>query len=228
MAAKKKASPADSGGSRQAEKSLQTRERTLKATVDCVYELGYANTSTKKVADRANISRGAMIHHFPSKQALLTAAVDYIIDKRIEVFTADIEKNLKDPQARLERGLDIYWKHLHTRHFVAYHELTVAARTDKELQPVMKKAARKFEDRWQATILEVFPEWKDTGPLIQLAMDVCQFSFEGMALNKLTHDAQARQKLLVEYIKSRVRDMFDAAQSGNHDKAVAQFLMDSK
>ena len=229
MAAKKKAAATGtSSTSRQAEKSLQTRERTLKATVDCFYELGYANTSTKKVADRANISRGAMIHHFPSKQSLLTAAVDYIIDKRIESFTADIEKNLKDQQARLERGLDIYWKHLHTRYFVAYHELTVAARTDKELQPVMKKAARKFEDRWQQAILEVFPEWKDTGPLIQLAMDVTQFSFEGMALNKLTHDAQARQKLLVSYIKSRVADMFEAAGTGNHDKAVAQFLLDSK
>ncbi len=92
----------------------------------------------------------------------------------------------------------------------------------------MKQAARKFEDRWQATILEVFPEWKDAGPLIQLAMDVCQYSFEGMALNKLAHDAQARQKLLVKYIKSRVRDIFEAAQSGNHGKAVAQFLLDSK
>ena len=228
MAAKKKIASSSPSTSRQADKSSKTRERTLKATVDCFYEIGYANTSTKKVADRAKISRGAMIHHFPSKQSLLTAAVDYIIDKRIESFVSEIEKNLTDPQARLERGLDIYWKHLHSRYFIAYHELTVAARTDKELQPVMKKAARKFEDRWQEAILSVFPEWKDTGPLIQLAMDVTQFSFEGMALNKLTHDAQARQKLLVNYIKSRVRDIFEAAQSGSHDKAVTQFLLDSK
>lgn len=235
MAASKKAPPkkataskSKSSAGRQAEKSLKTRERTLKATVDCFYEIGYANTSTKKVADRAQISRGAMIHHFASKRELLTAAVDYIIDRRIESFTNEIEKNLKDPQERLEKGLDVYWKHLHTRYFVAYHELTVAARTDKELNAVMKKAARKFEERWQQAILDVFPEWQDTGPLIQLAMDVCQFSFEGMALNKLSHDAQARQKLLVDYIKSRVRDMFDAAQTGNHDKAVAQFLHNAK
>lgn len=227
MAAKKK--PRDKAISgKQAEKSLRTRERTLKAAVDCFYELGYANTSTKKVADRANISRGAMIHHFASKQELLEAAVDYIIDKRVESFSKEIESKLKDPQERLEKGLDIYWKHLHTRNFIAYHELTVAARTDKELNVVMKKAARKFEDKWQETIFAVFPEWRDTGPLIQLAMDLCQFAFEGMALNKLTHDAQARQTLLVDYIKSRVRDIFEAGHTGNHDKAVAQFLRDVK
>jgi hypothetical protein len=100
----------------------------------------------------------------------------------------------------------------------------VAARTDKELNAVMKKGSQKFEERWREAIMNVFPEWRDTGPLITLAMDVCQFSFEGMALNKMSRDAQVRQKRLVDYIKSRVRDMFEAAQDGNNDKAVEKFL----
>lgn len=214
---------ADKPLGRQAEKSQHTRETTLRATVDCFYELGYAETSTKKISDRAKISRGAMIHHFPSKQSLLTATVDYIIDKRIESFTRDVAK-LEGSEERLEKGLDIYWKHLHNKYFTAYHELMVAARTDKELNAVMKKGSQKFEERWREAIMNVFPEWRDTGPLITLAMDVCQFSFEGMALNKMSRDAQVRQKRLVDYIKSRVRDMFEAAQDGNNDKAVEKFL----
>lgn len=212
------------GRSKQEEKSEKTRMLTLRATVDCFYRYGYANTSTKKIADKAKISRGAMIHHFPSKRSLLTAVVDHIIETRIAAFRDDIHKSLEDAEARLDGGLDIYWRHLHTKYFTAYHELLVASRTDPELKGVMRTGTRKFEQRWKETIEEIFPEWKDSGPLFDLAMDVCQFAFEGMALNKLSHDTQRRQERMVQYIKSRVRDMFDAARDGHHDKSVAEFI----
>ena len=210
--------------SKQEEKSEKTRTQTLQATVDCFYDYGYANTSTKKIADRAKISRGAMIHHFPSKRSLLSAVVDHIIDTRITAFRNDIHK-LKNADARLDSGLDIYWKHLHTKNVIAYHELLVASRTDQELTVVMKAGTRKFEERWTDSIREIFPEWTDAGPLFDLAMDVCQFSFEGMALNKLSHNAAQRQERMVQYIKSRVREIFEAAATGEHDKSVAEFII---
>ncbi|MEP1472711.1 MAG: TetR/AcrR family transcriptional regulator [Halieaceae bacterium] len=211
--------------SKQEEKSEKTRNLTLRATVDCIYDYGYANTSTKKIADRAKVSRGAMIHHFPSKQSLLSAVVDHIIDVRIDAFVRDVERNLKNADERLNQGLDIYWKHLHTKYFTAHHELLVAARTDDELKTVMRSGTRKFEDRWRETIHSTFPEWQDTGPLFDLAMDVCQFAFEGMALNKLSRDAKRRQENLVQYIKSRVREIFEEAESGEHDRAVSEFIL---
>ncbi len=210
---------------KQEEKSEKTRNLTLKATVDCIYDYGYANTSTKKIADRAKVSRGAMIHHFPSKQSLLSSVVDHIIDVRIDAFVRDVDRTLKNADERLDRGLDIYWKHLHTKYFTAHHELLVASRTDPELKTVMRLGTRKFEDRWRETIHRTFPEWQDTGPLFDLAMDVCQFAFEGMALNKLSRDAKRRQENLVQYIKIRVREMFEAAESGQHDGAVTDFIL---
>ncbi len=210
---------------KQEEKSEKTRNLTLKATVDCIYDYGYANTSTKKIADRAKVSRGAMIHHFPSKQSLLSSVVDHIIDVRIDAFVRDVDRTLKNADERLDRGLDIYWKHLHTKYFTAHHELLVASRTDPELKTVMRLGTRKFEDRWRETIHRTFPEWQDTGPLFDLAMDVCQFAFEGMALNKLSRDAKRRQENLVQYIKIRVREMFEAAESGKHDGAVTDFIL---
>ncbi|MFT6367639.1 MAG: AcrR family transcriptional regulator [Candidatus Azotimanducaceae bacterium] len=210
---------------KQEEKSEKTRNLTLKATVDCIYDYGYSNTSTKKIADRAKISRGAMVHHFPSKQSLLSAVVDHIIDVRINAYIRDVNLNLKKPSERMDSGLDIYWKHLHTKYFTAHHELLVASRTDAELKPVMRQGIRRFEERWRAMIITTFPEWKDTGALFELAMDVTQFSFEGMALNKLSRDAKRRQKNLVAYIQSRVREMFEAGATGDHDRSVAEFIV---
>ena len=89
----------------------------------------------------------------------------------------------------------------------------------------MKAGTRKFEERWTDSIREIFPEWTDAGALFDLAMDVCQFSFEGMALNKLSHNSSQRQERMVQYIKSRVREMFEAASTGEHDQSVAEFII---
>ena len=55
----------------QQTKSENTRTAILDATLDCFYELGYGNTTTEKVAKQAGVSRGAMLHHFPSRKTLI-------------------------------------------------------------------------------------------------------------------------------------------------------------
>ena len=43
-------------------------------------------TTTTAVCDRAGVSRGAQLHHFPTKKELVTTAVEHILDKRMEDF----------------------------------------------------------------------------------------------------------------------------------------------
>ena len=66
----------------QAERIRAMRERLLEATVDWLVERGWAGTSTTVVTQRAGVSRGAQLHHFPSKQDLVVAAVEYIAERR--------------------------------------------------------------------------------------------------------------------------------------------------
>ena len=203
----------NNGNGRQAEKSAATRLAILKSAVQCFWELGYSSTSTNIIADQAGISRGAMVHHFPKKRDLLEAIVEYIMEARIESFTSQIRK-LKDTPDKEERALDIYWEHLNTRLFTAYHELVVAARTDADLKAVMKKATRKLEDEWFEHVSEVFPEWDKRGVLFQLAMDLTQFAMEGMALNRLAHDAKARQERVRAVISAIKSDMLQYGAEG--------------
>ena len=51
----------------QAKKSAMTREAILEAAIHCIIDHGYAQTTTSLIADHANVSRGAMTHHFPSR-----------------------------------------------------------------------------------------------------------------------------------------------------------------
>lgn len=71
----------------QAQKSAMTRDRILEAAISCFINLGYTNVTTAKVASTAGVSRGAMLHHFPSKTELIQAAVEYLHDRLLEDYT---------------------------------------------------------------------------------------------------------------------------------------------
>ena len=67
----------------QAERSTATREALLDATIACLVEDGYANTTTSRVAERAGVSRGAHLHHFKTRTALVAAAMGRLAERRL-------------------------------------------------------------------------------------------------------------------------------------------------
>ena len=56
------------------------RKRICAAVVTCLDERGYAETSIGRVQALAGISRGALTHHFPSKQALMAETATRLLD----------------------------------------------------------------------------------------------------------------------------------------------------
>ncbi|MDT5024109.1 MAG: hypothetical protein QOE61_535, partial [Micromonosporaceae bacterium] len=50
----------------QEQRSAEMRVRLLDATIECLVEYGYAGTTTPRVAEKAGVTRGAQVHHFPS------------------------------------------------------------------------------------------------------------------------------------------------------------------
>ncbi|HEY4456733.1 MAG TPA: TetR/AcrR family transcriptional regulator, partial [Pseudonocardiaceae bacterium] len=76
---------------RQADRSRETRRKLMEATVDCLVELGWADTTTVVVAERAGVSRGAQLHHFRTRGELVAAAVEYIGAQRAQDMLARAE-----------------------------------------------------------------------------------------------------------------------------------------
>src|SRR5947208_12675209 len=113
------------------ERSAQTRAKVLDATVDCLIELGYAGTTTTLIAERAGVSRGAQLHHFPTKAELVAAAVAHLshrIGEELQEEAAQLPVGKDRPAA----AVDLLWSTFSTPLFTAWLELTVAARTDEE------------------------------------------------------------------------------------------------
>lgn len=77
-----------------------TRTRILDAAHELVLEHGFAATTVDAVLRRADTSKGAFFHHFPSKADLGTALVDRYATFDAEVlerFLADAEASTDDP-----------------------------------------------------------------------------------------------------------------------------------
>ena len=66
----------------QEERSRAMRERLLDATIECLITHGWSGTSTTLVSQRAGVSRGAQLHHFPTKNALVLASVVHLSERR--------------------------------------------------------------------------------------------------------------------------------------------------
>src|SRR2546430_128535 len=63
----------------QRERREATRTALLEATIACLVSDGYANTTTRGIADRAGVSPGALQHHFTSKTELVSEASRHLM-----------------------------------------------------------------------------------------------------------------------------------------------------
>jgi AcrR family transcriptional regulator len=92
----------------QEERTSAMRHRLLEATIDCLVEYGYAGTSTTRVVERAGVTRGAQVHHFPTKAALVAAAIRHLAAKRGELAFAELERIRNEPDP-VGSALDLLW-----------------------------------------------------------------------------------------------------------------------
>lgn len=117
----------------QEERRTTTRNALLDATVACLIEHGYAGTTTIRVVERAGVSRGAQVHHYPTRAALVAAAIEHLADRRIAEARLELVRPAEAPLPVPEL-LDRLWELHDSPMFAAALELWVAARTDAELR----------------------------------------------------------------------------------------------
>lgn len=114
------------------ERSAATRLKLVEATVQCLYELGYHQTSTVIVTKRARVSRGAMLHHFPSKADLMMGTAEYIRQHRREAHRIHIER-FKTAREKFLQLIDVLWEEFQTPTGIARIEMMLGSRNDPEL-----------------------------------------------------------------------------------------------
>ncbi len=139
----------------QEERRATTRAALLGAAIDCLVEYGYEGTTTGRVCDRAGVSRGAHLHHFRTRPALVAAALAELAQRREDQFRGEVA-DLPDGDARVEQALDLLWSWFTGPLFHASVDLAAAARTDPELRASLAPVERALSGATLACCRQMF------------------------------------------------------------------------
>ncbi|CAM2834715.1 TetR/AcrR family transcriptional regulator [Prescottella defluvii] len=179
----------------QQDRSRLTRHRLLEATVDCLAEFGWSATTVAVVAQRAGVSRGATQHHFPTREDLITAALEFMFDSRMEQARREATE-LPDGAGRTEavvaRLVDYYSGSL----FKAALQVWTAAAADAELRARVLPLEDRFGRIAHRTAVESLGV-DDSNPtvrrLVQATLDLAR----GLGLaDVLTDDSRRRAEIV--------------------------------
>src|SRR4051812_35560205 len=76
------------GTAPQQDRSRATRRRLLETTVRCLANHGWETSTVAFIAGEAGISRGAVQHHFRTREALILAALEHMFEERAALLDA--------------------------------------------------------------------------------------------------------------------------------------------
>ena len=179
----------------QDEKTAETRRRLLDAAIVCLIDRGYANTTTSEIAERAGLSRGAQLYHFPKKEELLTSAVEHLFELKYGEMKEKVGR-LTNENDRRAMAIDLLWETYNGRLAIAWIELVVASRTDSYLRASVSASNDRVAEYINRSFEELFPRPEGASIYYELIPHIVSLTLEGMALEGMTLNSELATKIL--------------------------------
>jgi AcrR family transcriptional regulator len=190
---------------RQAE---ATRALILDAAVECLVAQGYEKTTTLAVQARAGVTRGRLLHHFPSRTALLVAAAQHLARTRVaemEQWIAEVYPGGEDQRERCDRATDLLWGTFSQPYFWAAMELWTAARTDPELRRELAVTERQLGRAIRHVVATMFGPVLSSQAGFDQVREVLFTSMRGTALTYALRDRDPAHEPLLPHWRALAR-----------------------
>jgi len=192
----------------QAMRSAATQHKLLEATLDALMESGYTRATTAEIADRAGVSRGALMHHYASKDDLVAAACQHLLRQATE----DIRRQAREMEAgrlTLSGFLDYLWRQFSGRLFYVTLEHVTEARHNAELRAKMIPVVREFhaalDDIWR----EFFRGSALNPAEVETTLNMTLCLLRGMGVQTVLRDDPAYYDRLLSAWKQQLSGIVD-------------------
>lgn len=169
----------------QLERSNDSRTLILDAAVRCLAEEGYVATTTVAIQARAEVSRGRLLHHFPSRDELLVAAAQHLATTRfadMERLVAGCDHASLDETARLRRATELLWEQYRQPYFWASMELWIMARTHPSLRAELRPAEYRLGRAIHSVVAAMYGPTLSSHPRFPMVRDLLLTSMRGVAM----------------------------------------------
>ena len=176
-----------------------THKRILDAAVALLVEQGTASTTTVAVQQRAGVSRGALLHHFPTHAELLAATVDELV-RRNEAAARKALAGLTDNADPIDRATRVLADAFAQPAYLDELELWAVARADPQLRAALRAAERRARRDLDRVVGDLFAPLRDR-PAYAVVVALTTEFVRGLALaGVLRNDRARRGRLLDEWI----------------------------
>jgi AcrR family transcriptional regulator len=173
------------------DRSRATRRRLLETAIHCLATHGWEASTVGFIATEAGLSRGAVQHHFPTREALIIAALEHMFADRAALLDALPDPSGTDPD-RIHTVVAGLVEAIGGELFRAALQVWTVAAADPDLRSAVVPLERHFArevHRRAVRLLRI----DDTDPhmrgLIQATLDLAR----GLALaDILTDDSRRR------------------------------------
>jgi len=126
----------------RAEQRVATRSAILDAAGECLVDDGYAGLTTRRIAERADVAQSTLMHHFPTREALLVEAVQHLALRLTDTALDDVDLRTASPEELLDR----VWGVFTSPESLAAAQLWFAASTDSELAAALHDLEERLSD----------------------------------------------------------------------------------
>ncbi|MDH3686033.1 MAG: TetR/AcrR family transcriptional regulator [Myxococcales bacterium] len=184
-------------------RSAATRESILDAALECLVERGYARTATADVAERAGVSRGAQLHHFPTRAGLLAATVEHLAERRLAELRRTVEQGDRTGD-EIDAAVDFVWDAYTDPTAYASLELLIASRTDDDLLAHLRPVAERFEETLERADLALAPDSMAREQRAALRKLVVA-AIQGLAVQRVLSDDDAHVESVLGLLKDLCR-----------------------
>jgi len=202
----------------------------LAATIAGLVEGGASGATTAEIERRAGVSRGARLHHYPTKAGLLAAAVEHLYRGLRESFESQIKAHMQRgehghgrPGAVAETGADrfavafrLLWSNFLDARYGAVLELSMLARTDAELRASLHPVAQQHHDNMRRRLDAYFPTQHDAvaGLNPPLIMESIHAAMQGLALRRVVFGEDITEAQVLEMVEQMARSWIQARVQG--------------
>ncbi|MFE7200118.1 TetR/AcrR family transcriptional regulator [Pseudonocardia alni] len=170
----------------RAQRSSDSRARILDAAVACLIDGGYSGSTTLTIQSAADVSRGRLLHHFPSRDRLLVAAAQHLAVKRVADTEERVRRVLDADQVglfeRADRVIELLWESFSEPHFWAAVELWTAARSNSEIAEALRPEEKRLGAAIRASMARMFGGELAGHPRFKQLRDLLLTSMRGTAL----------------------------------------------
>lgn len=162
-------------------RSLITQQQVLDAAVTALIEYGYAGATTVVIQQIAGVTRGRLLHQFPSRDQLLIAAVQHLATARLEA-NRELPTWPADPARRIDAAVEEMWASYQQGFFWAATEIWLAARYNDDLRQALLPAERTLGEKIRTSTDLMFGAELSKRPGYPATRELINTSMRGVAL----------------------------------------------